>query len=121
MKCGLSVTGLDLSLPLLLRAADESQKRALSVNFVHSDMRGMAFDQEFDGAYCMLSSFGYFDEESNLKVAEVYVEAFGNLAKAGNTLIVPSNLSDMATLVASAMTIVSGARHAELPPPAAAK
>lgn len=67
---GLSVTGLDLSLPLLLRAADESQKRALSVNFVHSDMRGMAFDQEFDGAYCMLSSFGYFDEESNLKVAE---------------------------------------------------
>jgi SAM-dependent methyltransferase len=67
---GLSVTGLDLSLPLLLRAADEAQKRALSVNFVHSDMRGMAFDQEFDGAYCMLTSFGYFDEESNLKVAE---------------------------------------------------
>jgi SAM-dependent methyltransferase len=67
---GLAVTGLDLSLPLLLRAAEESQKRALSVNFVHSDMRGMAFDQEFDGAYCMLTSFGYFDEESNLKVAE---------------------------------------------------
>ena len=50
---------------------------------------------------------------ANLKVAEVYVEAFGNLAKTGNTLIVPGNLSDLATMVSSAMTIVSGARRAE--------
>jgi hypothetical protein len=50
---------------------------------------------------------------ANLKVAEVYVEAFGNLAKAGNTLIVPGNMSDLATMVSSAMTIVSGARRAE--------
>ena len=54
---------------------------------------------------------------ANLKVAEIYVEAFGNLAKTGNTLIVPSNLSDLATLVASAMTIVSGAKQHELPAP----
>jgi SAM-dependent methyltransferase len=67
---GLRVTGLDLSLPLLIRAADESHRRSLSVNFVHSDMREMAFERKFDGAYCMLTSFGYFDEESNLKVAE---------------------------------------------------
>jgi SAM-dependent methyltransferase len=66
---GLRVTGLDLSLPLLIRAADESQRRSLSVNFVHADMREMAFDGQFDGAYCILSSFGYFDEETNLKVA----------------------------------------------------
>jgi regulator of protease activity HflC (stomatin/prohibitin superfamily) len=50
---------------------------------------------------------------ANLKVAEVYVDAFGNLAKAGNTLIVPGNMSDLATMVSSAMTIVSGARRAE--------
>lgn len=42
----------------------------------------------------------------NLQVAENYIEAFGELAKKGNTLIVPSNLSDMSSLVASAMTIV---------------
>ena len=41
-----------------------------------------------------------------------------HLAKTGTTLIVPSNLSDVATLVASAMTIVSGARQGELPKPA---
>jgi SAM-dependent methyltransferase len=67
---GFKVTGLDLSLPLLIRAADESQRRAVSVNFVHADMREMAFERQFDGAYCMLTSFGYFDEDTNLRVAE---------------------------------------------------
>lgn len=67
---GLKVTGLDLSLPLLIRAADEAQRRAVSVNFVHADMREMAFERQFDGAYCMLTSFGYFDEDANLRVAE---------------------------------------------------
>jgi SAM-dependent methyltransferase len=67
---GLNVTGLDLSLPLLIKAADEAQRRSLSVNFVHADMREMPFDRKFDGAYCMLTSFGYFDEDANLKVAE---------------------------------------------------
>jgi SAM-dependent methyltransferase len=67
---GFSVTGLDLSLPLLIRAADEAQRRSLSVNFVHADMREMAFEKQFDGAYSMLTSFGYFDEETNLRVAE---------------------------------------------------
>jgi regulator of protease activity HflC (stomatin/prohibitin superfamily) len=55
---------------------------------------------------------------ANLKVAEIYVHAFANLAKTGNTLIVPSNLSDLSTLVSSAMTIVSGARAHEGPAPA---
>jgi SAM-dependent methyltransferase len=72
---GLRVTGIDLSLPLLIRAADESQRRALSVNFVHADMREMAFESQFDGAYCMLTSFGYFDEETNLKVASTVCKA----------------------------------------------
>ena len=45
-------------------------------------------------------------QAANLKVAELYIAAFGNLAKTGNTLIVPGNLADMATLVASAMTIL---------------
>ncbi|MDO8208160.1 MAG: SPFH domain-containing protein [Gallionella sp.] len=42
----------------------------------------------------------------NLKVAEKYVEAFGNVAKAGNTLILPANLADMGAMVATAMSIV---------------
>ncbi|MGZ5137461.1 MAG: SPFH domain-containing protein, partial [Burkholderiales bacterium] len=43
---------------------------------------------------------------ANLKIAETYVEAFEHLAKTNNTLIIPSNLSDVAGLVASAMTVL---------------
>jgi regulator of protease activity HflC (stomatin/prohibitin superfamily) len=47
---------------------------------------------------------------ANLKVAELYVAAFGNLAKAGNTLIVPANLSDLASLIGSATTVLDSTR-----------
>jgi regulator of protease activity HflC (stomatin/prohibitin superfamily) len=50
---------------------------------------------------------------ANLKVAEQYIEAFRNLAKTNNTLIIPSNLSDVAALVASAMTVLEGAKTGE--------
>ena len=42
----------------------------------------------------------------NLKVAEQYVDAFGQLAKTNNSIIVPANLSDISGLIASAMTVV---------------
>jgi regulator of protease activity HflC (stomatin/prohibitin superfamily) len=41
----------------------------------------------------------------NLKVAEQYVAAFAGLARTNNTLIVPSNLADLATLVTTATTV----------------
>jgi len=45
-------------------------------------------------------------QAANLKVAELYIAAFGNLAKQGNTLIVPANLTDVSTLVSTAMTVL---------------
>lgn len=42
----------------------------------------------------------------NLKVAEKYVDAFSNVAKEGNTLILPGNLAEMGSMVATAMSIV---------------
>jgi regulator of protease activity HflC (stomatin/prohibitin superfamily) len=49
-------------------------------------------------------------DAANLKVAQQYVEAFANLAKVGNTLIIPSNVSDVAGVVASAMTVMDRTR-----------
>jgi len=46
------------------------------------------------------------EEAVNLKVAEQYVEAFRELAKTNNTLIVPANLGDMSSLIATAMQVV---------------
>ncbi len=42
----------------------------------------------------------------NLKVAEKYVEAFGNVAQKGNTLILPGNLADIGGMIATAMSVV---------------
>ena len=42
----------------------------------------------------------------NLKVAELYIDAFAKLAKTGNTLIVPTNLTDVATLVGAVTTMI---------------
>jgi regulator of protease activity HflC (stomatin/prohibitin superfamily) len=45
-------------------------------------------------------------EAVNLRVAERYVDAFAGLAKTNNTLIVPANLADVGSLIATAMTVV---------------
>jgi regulator of protease activity HflC (stomatin/prohibitin superfamily) len=45
-------------------------------------------------------------EAVQLRVAEQYINQFGHLAKAGNTLIIPSNLSDVASVLATAMTVI---------------
>ncbi len=42
----------------------------------------------------------------NLKVAEQYVSAFEKMVSTNNSIIVPSNLSDMSGLIASALQIV---------------
>jgi len=49
-------------------------------------------------------------QAANLKVAELYIQAFANLAKAGTTLIVPTNLSDVSSVIASAMTVLDRTR-----------
>ena len=55
-------------------------------------------------------------EAVQLRVAEQYVDRFGQLAKAGNTLVLPANLSDVGSMIALAMNVIqskggSGARQ----------
>ena len=42
----------------------------------------------------------------NLKVAEKYIEQFGNLARTNNTLILPTNVADVAGMIATALSVV---------------
>jgi len=46
------------------------------------------------------------DEAMNLKVAEQYVNAFAQLAKTNNSIIIPANLGEMSGLIATAMQVV---------------
>ncbi len=45
------------------------------------------------------------DRAMQLRIAEQYIEEFGRLAKTGNTFVVPSNLSDIASMIALATGI----------------
>jgi len=42
----------------------------------------------------------------NLKVAEQYIAAFGNLATKANTMILPGNAADVAGMIATAMSVI---------------
>ncbi len=55
-------------------------------------------------------------EAVQLRVAEQYVEQFGNLARASTTLVLPANLSDVGSMIALATSVLRGAP----PSPAAA-
>jgi regulator of protease activity HflC (stomatin/prohibitin superfamily) len=46
----------------------------------------------------------------NLRIAEQYLNAFGNIAKQNNTLILPSNLTDIAGIVATATSVFNEVR-----------
>ncbi|HBE40535.1 MAG TPA: paraslipin [Bacteroidales bacterium] len=46
----------------------------------------------------------------NLRIAEQYLTAFANLAKMNNTVILPSNLSDIAGVVATATSVFNETR-----------
>ncbi|HSA70419.1 MAG TPA: SPFH domain-containing protein [Burkholderiales bacterium] len=52
-------------------------------------------------------------EAANLKVAQQYVDAFANLAKASNTLIIPASAGDVGSFVATAMTVLDKTRQAQ--------
>ncbi len=45
------------------------------------------------------------DKAMQLRIAEDYLERFGALAKAGNTLILPANMADMASMISAATKI----------------
>lgn len=49
-------------------------------------------------------------EAVKLRVAEQYITEFGKLAKTNNTVIIPSNLSDVSGLIATAMTIMDSTK-----------
>jgi regulator of protease activity HflC (stomatin/prohibitin superfamily) len=49
-------------------------------------------------------------EAVQLRVAEQYITQFGHIAKQGNTLIIPSNLADVGSVIATAMSTIQKAK-----------
>jgi regulator of protease activity HflC (stomatin/prohibitin superfamily) len=60
-------------------------------------------------------------EAMQLRVAEDYIQQFGNMARASNTLVVPANLSDISGMIALATKVFDSSRAGGAPgtpPPA---
>jgi len=67
---GYTMTGLDISRVLLQRALDESRRRSLSIRFIHGDMRDVGFTGAFDAVINLHTSFGYFDDRTNVEILQ---------------------------------------------------
>ena len=48
---------------------------------------------------------------ANLRVAEKYIAEFGKLAKENNTMIIPSDLGDLSSMVATVMSVLGHAKQ----------
>ena len=57
-------------------------------------------------------------EAMQLRIAEQYITEFGNLAKAGNTYVVPANLGDLTSMMALATDIAKSKKLGESAPAA---
>jgi 2-polyprenyl-3-methyl-5-hydroxy-6-metoxy-1,4-benzoquinol methylase len=68
---GYQVTGQDLSEVFLREAGAEAQAQGVHVHWVHSDMRNILFENEFDAAINIFTAFGYLeDQDEDQKVLQ---------------------------------------------------
>ena len=98
---GLKTEAVQISEGEKLKRINEAEGKAAEITLVaEASAQGIAKVAE------ALNSAGGMDA-ANLRVAEQYVGQFGNLAKENNTMIIPANLTDVSSMVASAMSVIN--------------
>lgn len=85
---GCLVVGIDLSLPMITRAAEAAQQQNLRINFLHADIREIEFEGTFDAVLCVGTTFGFFDDQEN---AEVLQRMYAALRPSGKLLLDVTN------------------------------
>jgi regulator of protease activity HflC (stomatin/prohibitin superfamily) len=82
------------------RSINESQGQAAAIvavaNATSEGIRKVAEAIQGPGGY----------QAVQLRVAEQYITEFGNLAKQNNTMILPANLADVSSIIATAMSVI---------------
>jgi len=64
-KKGVRITGVDITKSFLDELARKSKRMNLKIDLMHSDMRRINYDRQFDAAGNLWTSFGYFEKESD--------------------------------------------------------
>jgi SAM-dependent methyltransferase len=76
---GFRMTGVDISSDFLTAARAGAGQRQLSVAWAQRDMRDLPWPQQFDGAFCVGNSFGYYDDAGNA----AFLKAVSRILKPG--------------------------------------
>jgi ubiquinone/menaquinone biosynthesis C-methylase UbiE len=84
-KKSIRVTGVDITESYLNEIAVKAKRLGLRIKLVHSDMRRIDFDREFDAAGNLGTSFGYFEKESDNEL--VLKKVFRALKPGGKFLL----------------------------------
>ena len=66
---GFLPNGVDFNAAAIAVAAKQATNEGLLCEFLAKDMREIDFAEQFDAAICFFGSFGYFDDDDNLKYA----------------------------------------------------
>lgn len=66
---GYRVTGIDLSSNAIRTARRRAREEGLGIDFEVADMRELPFDGAFDGVVNLFTSFGYFDDDREHRLA----------------------------------------------------
>jgi SAM-dependent methyltransferase len=72
---GMSVVGVDLARVLIDYGNEAARRENLPVKLIQGDMREAKFTNEFDACVILSGSFGFFDDEDNIKVLRVIEKA----------------------------------------------
>lgn len=85
---GYQITGIDSSKSLLELAGHEARRRQVDPTLVHQDFRDFEEINSYDAAYCLNTSFGYFEDDANRKVIQSLARA---LRQGGRLLLEVAN------------------------------
>jgi hypothetical protein len=82
-------------------AEGQAQEIELVAHATAEGIRKIAASLNMDGG----------ETAANLRVAERYIAEFGNLAKENNTMIIPANMSDVSSMVATVMSVLGHSKQ----------
>jgi ubiquinone/menaquinone biosynthesis C-methylase UbiE len=74
------VTAVDFAQTFIEQAKESARAHKTKIDYIQGDMGQLALPQEYDGAFCMGNSFGYFDRSGTNE----FLQAIGKSLKTAN-------------------------------------
>ncbi len=97
---------------LIARSEGEKQKRINEAEGRASEIEAIA-NATAQGITQIASAIGNENgiDAVNLRVAEQYLQEFGKLAKTTNSMIIPQNMNDVSSVLATAMSVIDHSKQ----------